>query len=49
MASFMATEKFFAKYLGRRYQKGGTPEVVARLKEVTIDPRTVTLAKSAPK
>jgi dipeptidyl aminopeptidase/acylaminoacyl peptidase len=49
MASFMATEKFFAKYLGGRYQEGGTPEVVARLKEVTVDPKTVTLAKIAPK
>jgi dipeptidyl aminopeptidase/acylaminoacyl peptidase len=49
MASFMAAEKFFAKYLGGRYQEGGTPEVVARLKEVTVDPKTVTLAKVAPK
>jgi dipeptidyl aminopeptidase/acylaminoacyl peptidase len=45
MASVMATEKFFAKYLGGRYQEGGTPEVVARLKEVTVDPKTVVLAK----
>ena len=28
MASVMATEKFFAKYLGGRAQEGGTPEVV---------------------
>jgi hypothetical protein len=41
----MATEKFFAKYLGGRAQEGGTPEVVARLKEVTVDPKTVVLAK----
>jgi dipeptidyl aminopeptidase/acylaminoacyl peptidase len=45
MASVMATEKFFAKYLGGRYQEGGTPEVTARLKEVTVDPTTVVLAK----
>jgi dipeptidyl aminopeptidase/acylaminoacyl peptidase len=45
MASLMATEKFFAGYLGGRYQDGGTPEVVARLKEVTVDPKTVVLAK----
>jgi len=45
MASVMATEKFFAGYLGGRYQDGGTPEVVARLKEVTVDPKTVVLAK----
>jgi hypothetical protein len=47
MASFMATEAFFAKYLGGRHQEGGTPEVVARLKEVTVDPKTVVLAKKA--
>jgi dipeptidyl aminopeptidase/acylaminoacyl peptidase len=47
MASIMATEKFFAKYLGGRYQEGGTPEVVARLKEVTVDPKTVVVAKKA--
>lgn len=45
MASIMATEAFFAKYLGGRYQEGGTPQVVARLKEVTVDPKTVVLAK----
>ncbi len=45
MASTMATEKFFAKYLGGRYQEGGTPEVVARLSEITVDPKTVVLAK----
>src|SRR5579864_6103332 len=45
MASLMATEKFFAKYLGGRAQEGGTPEVVARLKEVTVDPKTAVLAK----
>lgn len=47
MASLMATEAFFAKYLGGRAQEGGTPEVVARLKEVTVDPKTVVLAKKA--
>ncbi|MFZ0773457.1 MAG: alpha/beta fold hydrolase [Candidatus Sulfotelmatobacter sp.] len=45
MASVMATEKFFAHYLGGRYQEGGTPEVTARLKEITIDPKTVVLAR----
>jgi len=30
MASVMATEKFFAKYLGGRAQEGGTAEVVRR-------------------
>ena len=32
-----------------RHWRGGTAEVVARLKEVTVDPKTVTLAKVAPK
>ncbi|HEY3835127.1 MAG TPA: alpha/beta fold hydrolase [Bryobacteraceae bacterium] len=45
MAMFMAAEKFLAAHLGGRYQEGGTPEVVARLKEISVDPRTVTLTK----
>src|SRR3982751_4771622 len=45
MAMFMATEKFLAKYLDGRYQEGGTAEVVKRLAEITVDPKTVTLAK----
>jgi dipeptidyl aminopeptidase/acylaminoacyl peptidase len=45
MALFMASEKFLAKHLGTRYQEGGTPETVARLQEITVDPKTVALAK----
>ena len=45
MAMFMAAEKFLAKHLDGRYQEGGTPEVVKRLAEITVDPKTVTLAK----
>jgi len=45
LALFMASEKFFAGHLGGRYQEGGTPEEVARLKEITVDPKTVLLAK----
>ena len=45
MAMYMAAEKFLAKHLDGRYQEGGTPEVVARLKEITVDPKTVTLSK----
>jgi dipeptidyl aminopeptidase/acylaminoacyl peptidase len=45
MAMFMATEEFFAQYLGGRAQTDGTPEVVARLKEITVDPKTVTVSK----
>jgi dipeptidyl aminopeptidase/acylaminoacyl peptidase len=45
MAMFMASEKFLAAHLGGRYQEGGTAEEVARLKEITVDPKTVILAK----
>ncbi|HEU5237235.1 MAG TPA: alpha/beta fold hydrolase [Pyrinomonadaceae bacterium] len=45
MAMFSQAEKFFGKYLGGRYQEGATPEVTARLKEITIDVKTVTLPK----
>jgi dipeptidyl aminopeptidase/acylaminoacyl peptidase len=45
MASFMAAEIFLAKYLGGRYQEGGTPQTTARLAEITVDPKTVVLAK----
>jgi hypothetical protein len=40
-----AAEGFLAKHLGGRFQEGGTPEVVARLNEITVDPKTVVLAK----
>lgn len=46
MALFMASEKFLAKYLGGRYQEGGSPDSVARLKEITVDPKSVVLAKA---
>ena len=46
MAMFMAAEKFLATYLDGRYQQDGKPEVVQRLKEITVDPKTVTLAKT---
>ena len=44
-ALFAAAEKFLAQYLDGRYQEGATPEVAARLKEITVDPKTVILAK----
>ena len=47
MALWAASEKFFAKHLGGRFQEGGTPEVMARLKEITVDPKTVVLSKAA--
>lgn len=56
MAMFASAEKFLAKYLGGRYQENMTAEVGARLKEITVDVKTVTLPKqmelvsaSAPK
>lgn len=45
MAMFMAAESFLSKHLGGRRQEGGTPEVVQRLAEITVDPQTVTLAR----
>ena len=45
MAMFMAAEKFLALHLGGRYQEDGTPEVVTRLKAITVDPKTVTLTQ----
>jgi hypothetical protein len=45
LALFMESEKFLAKYLGGRFQEGGSAESVARLKEITVDPKTVVLAK----
>ena len=45
MAMMDAAEAFLGKHLGGRVQEGGTPEVVARLKEITVDPKTVVLAK----
>ncbi|MGA9062034.1 MAG: S9 family peptidase [Terracidiphilus sp.] len=45
MAWFMESEKFLALHLGGRYQEGGTPEVTARLKEITVDPKSVVVEK----
>jgi dipeptidyl aminopeptidase/acylaminoacyl peptidase len=47
MAMFMAAEKFLAAQLGGRYQEGGSAEVVQRLKEITVDPKTVVLSKKS--
>jgi dipeptidyl aminopeptidase/acylaminoacyl peptidase len=41
MALYARAEEFLAKYLGGRYQKGGSPEVMQRLKEITVDVKTV--------
>ncbi len=45
LAMIMSVEKFLAKHLGGRFQEGGTTEVVQRLQEITVDVKTVTLAK----
>ena len=45
MAMIAAAEMFFAHYLGGRYQEDMTPEVAARLKEITVDPKTVVPAR----
>ncbi|MEP6849228.1 MAG: S9 family peptidase [Acidobacteriota bacterium] len=44
-AMIAASEKFLAKHLGGRYQESATPEVTKRLAEITVDPKTVVLAK----
>jgi dipeptidyl aminopeptidase/acylaminoacyl peptidase len=45
MAMFAAAEKFLARYLNGRFQPDMTPEVATRLKEISVDPKTVTLTK----
>jgi dipeptidyl aminopeptidase/acylaminoacyl peptidase len=45
LAMITSAEKFLAKYLGGRYQEDAKPEVAARLKEITVDVKTVTLPK----
>src|SRR5438309_2532957 len=45
LAMFMAAEKFLAENLGARYQEGGSPEAAKRLTEITVDPKSVVLAK----
>ncbi len=46
LAMNAAAEKFLAKYLGGRYQESMKPEVAERLKEITVDPKTVTLQET---
>ena len=42
---FTTAEKFLAKHLGGRYQESMTPAITARMAELTVDPKTVVLAK----
>jgi dipeptidyl aminopeptidase/acylaminoacyl peptidase len=45
MAMFAAAEKFLAQYLKGRFQEGMPADVSARLKEITVDPKTVVLTR----
>lgn len=45
MAMFAAAEKFFSKHLMGRHQEDMKPEVSTRLKEITVDPKVVTLTR----
>src|SRR5262245_21810582 len=45
LAMYMAAERFLAKHLDGLFQDGGSPEAAARLKEITVDPKTVVLSK----
>jgi dipeptidyl aminopeptidase/acylaminoacyl peptidase len=45
MAWIAAAERFLAKHLGGRFQEGATPEVAARLKEITVDVKTVEMPR----
>ncbi len=43
MAMLAAAEKFLAQFLNGRYQSSMPADVAERLKEITVDPKTVTL------
>src|SRR5262249_17465671 len=45
MAMFATSEKFLAKHLGGRYQESMNQETAQRLKEISVDVKTVTLPK----
>ena len=47
LAMLAASEKFLAAHLKGRYQESMTPAVAQRLQEITVDPKTVTLASKA--
>jgi dipeptidyl aminopeptidase/acylaminoacyl peptidase len=46
MAMYAAIEKFLALHLGGRYQPDMPDNIAKRLKEITVDPATVVLAKA---
>jgi hypothetical protein len=41
LAMVTAMEEFFAQYLGGRYQKDVPLDVAAKLRDITVDPKTV--------
>jgi hypothetical protein len=41
MAAFSAAERFLAAHLTGRFQEGASPDVAARLEEITVDPKAV--------
>jgi dipeptidyl aminopeptidase/acylaminoacyl peptidase len=41
LAMVTAMEEFFAQYLGGRHQQDVPPDVAAKLKDITVDPKTV--------
>lgn len=45
MAMLAAAEKFLAKHLGGRHQESMPDAIAKRLKEITVDPKTVQLAE----
>jgi dienelactone hydrolase len=47
LALFTSAERFLARHLGGRYQESMTPAIATRVKELTIDPKTVVLVKKA--
>lgn len=47
MALFAEAEKFLAKYLKGRHQETMTDAAAKRLKEITVDPKTVSMPKKA--
>ncbi|MGH9791547.1 MAG: alpha/beta fold hydrolase [Candidatus Acidiferrales bacterium] len=46
MSMFATAEKFLAKHVGGRHQESMTTEVAARLKEITVDVKTVEMPKA---
>jgi dipeptidyl aminopeptidase/acylaminoacyl peptidase len=46
LALFAAAERFLGQHLGVRAQEDATPDVTTRLKEITVDPKTVVLAEA---